>query len=161
MCASERDGQRAQARAMPTLSFAFTSAPFASSALTRSEWPFRQAAMSGVLPFCGAGEHRGQRLPPPSSRGPPACPHQLTPSVEPTPFALLPPAPRPPRSRAPPPPRAPPSDRGEGCTAPAAVRRRRRSILTRVRTRVRPRARASYGLPQASFTSQHARICSL
>jgi hypothetical protein len=81
MCASERDGQRAQARAMLTFDFAFTSAPFASSASTTSKWPLEQAAMSGVSPFCGAGEHHGQRLPPPSSWGPPACPHQLTPRV--------------------------------------------------------------------------------
>jgi hypothetical protein len=49
---------------MLTLSFASTSAPFASSALTTSVWPFLEAAWSGVSPSCGAGEHRGQRLPP-------------------------------------------------------------------------------------------------
>ena len=67
---SERDGQRAQERAMLTLSFATTSAPFASSAPTTSAWPFAEARWSGVRPSCGAGQHRGQRLPPPSSRDP-------------------------------------------------------------------------------------------
>jgi hypothetical protein len=60
---------------MLTSLLASTSAPFASSTLTTSRWPEIEAAMSGVCPNCGAGEHRGQRLPPPSSRGPPACPH--------------------------------------------------------------------------------------
>jgi hypothetical protein len=60
---------------MLTSLLASTSAPFASSALTTSKWPKIEAAMSGVCSNCGAGEHRGQRLPPPSSRGPPASPH--------------------------------------------------------------------------------------
>jgi hypothetical protein len=63
MCASERDGQRAPARAMLTLSFACTSAPFASSASTTAKWPSIQAVWSGVPPSCGAREHRDQRLP--------------------------------------------------------------------------------------------------
>jgi hypothetical protein len=58
---SERDGQRAQPCAMLTFVFASTSAPFASSALTTSKWHFKEARWSGVDPFCGAGEHRGQR----------------------------------------------------------------------------------------------------
>jgi hypothetical protein len=66
---------------MLTISFASTSAPFASSTPTTSELPLEEAAMSAVSPFCGAGEHSGQRLPPPSFRGPPACPHQHTPRV--------------------------------------------------------------------------------
>jgi hypothetical protein len=60
---------------MLTSSLASTSAPFASSALTTSKWPETEAAMSGICPNCGTGEHHGQRLPPPSSPGPPACPH--------------------------------------------------------------------------------------
>jgi hypothetical protein len=62
MCVGERNGQRAQVRAMLTFSFAFTSAPFASSASTTAKWPFKEATWSGVHPFCGAGEHRDQRL---------------------------------------------------------------------------------------------------
>jgi hypothetical protein len=60
---SERDGQRAPARAKLTSSFASTSAPFASSASTTSKWPFPEAQWSGVPPLCGEGEHRDQRLP--------------------------------------------------------------------------------------------------
>ena len=76
MCVSERDGQKAQARAMLTSFVACTSAPFASSATTTSKKPCAVAAWSGVSPLCGAGEHRGHRLPLPSFR--PACPHQRT-----------------------------------------------------------------------------------
>jgi hypothetical protein len=63
MCASERDGQRAPARAMLTFVFASTSVPFASSASTTAKWQFIEAVWSGVRPSCGAGEHRAQRLP--------------------------------------------------------------------------------------------------
>jgi hypothetical protein len=49
---------------MLTSSFASMSAPFASSASTTAKWPFKEARCSGVHPFCGAREHRGQRLHP-------------------------------------------------------------------------------------------------
>jgi hypothetical protein len=78
-CEIQREGQGVQARAMLTLSFVSTSAPFASSARTTSKWPFSEAKWSGVRPSCGAGEHRGQGLPPLSSRGPQACPHHKRP----------------------------------------------------------------------------------
>jgi hypothetical protein len=68
---SERDEQRVQARVMLTSSFVCTSAPFASSAPATFQWQLIQARRSGVSPFCGAGEHCGQRLPRPSFRGPP------------------------------------------------------------------------------------------
>jgi hypothetical protein len=60
MC--EQDGQRARARAMLTISFASTSAPFASSASTSFAQPFREASCNVVLPSCGAGEHCGQQF---------------------------------------------------------------------------------------------------
>jgi hypothetical protein len=62
MRVSERDAERAQARAMLTISLAFSLAPFASSAPTTSKWPFKEALWSGVRPSCGAGQHRGQGL---------------------------------------------------------------------------------------------------
>jgi hypothetical protein len=62
---SERDGQRAQARAMLASCFAFvfacTSAPFASSASTTSKWPSLEALWSGVHPFCGAASQATRR----------------------------------------------------------------------------------------------------
>jgi hypothetical protein len=117
-------------------SLVFTSAPAASSALTTSKWPFSRARRSDVYPPCGAGQRQGQRLPPLSSRGPPACPHHHTPSValKPgpclTPFTRLPPAPRLARASLP------------ACTAAAASTRRCRP-LTRVCTRARLSVRAS------------------
>jgi hypothetical protein len=53
---------RGRRRAMLTFVFASASAPFASRATTTSKWPFNEAEWSGVHPFCGAGEHRGQCL---------------------------------------------------------------------------------------------------
>jgi hypothetical protein len=103
---------------MLTLSFASTLASFASSAPTTSKSPFSEAMWSGVRPSCGAGQHCGQRLPPLSSRGPPACPHLHTPSVALKPGPCLPPFTRPRkppaarvhrRRRAHPPPPPPPT----------------------------------------------------
>jgi hypothetical protein len=102
---------------MLTFPFTSTSAPFVSSiAPTTSKWPFWQAIRSDVHPPCGAGEHRSQRLPPPSSRGPPACPHHHTASValKPGLFTRLPPGPRLPRAPLP------------ACAAATASTRRRR-----------------------------------
>jgi hypothetical protein len=49
---------------MLTFVLARTSAPFASSAPTTAKWPLKEARWSGVTPYCGAGEHRGQCLHP-------------------------------------------------------------------------------------------------
>jgi hypothetical protein len=74
--ASERERKKKEERtkgstegadAILTLSLASMSAPFASSASTITAFPETEAAMSGVRPSCGAGKHRGQRLPLPSS----------------------------------------------------------------------------------------------
>jgi hypothetical protein len=80
---------------MLTLSVAFKSAPFASSDPTISKLPPNEAKWSGTPPFCGTGEHHGQHLLPPSSRGPSACVHQHTRRVSPSgpaPACILSPA---------------------------------------------------------------------
>jgi hypothetical protein len=90
---------------MTIFDFASTSAPFASSASTTSEWPFFEARWSGVHPSCGAGEqiavstflrHSPDPLQP--ARTITRCFSRSGPTLPPS-------IPRPQRARAPPPPR--------------------------------------------------------
>jgi hypothetical protein len=89
---------------MLTLFFAFTSAPFASSASTTPTRFEKVATMSGVSPSCrSAGEHRSQRLSSPFDR-PSQTSTRCVSRSGPAPAAILPPAPRPQKARMMPPP---------------------------------------------------------